>query len=600
MGSTGKATGKPTGKATGMGTGILSEGVTTMKHLPLLVVAAACILGYADSQKVFKLRDANKKMFLYSGARNKKVPHGEGTAWYATYKGQWTNGFWNKKGIITFPGGASFKGKFKKGKPMSGVLTDLKSNTQKGKFNQLGSVYSKMFGDCEDAKITPAKMTVGKKVKGIFPLKNIGNATGYYIGKAKKGAPHSKGTAFLVRYEGNWKNGKWDGAGSLYYPGGYVLKSRMDKGKPAFCVLEDPNKEVMFGGAVDNFSDISCSTATTSTEPPTTTTHNVPCVNCTTEAGERCQFPFTIGSTTYTSCTKDFDENSKPWCSTKVDSEGNSITSFWGHCTEECPSDEGYPATGAGPACQVQTTGKGFPDSCAEQHAKTHKNILFLGNSFTYFNDLPGMVRSLAAAAGFSASVTSKTPGGQTFTGHVSNSLGTVNSGDWDVVVLQGQSQRPSFPEGYVYYNIIPETKTIVDTIRAKNPCTIPLFFLTWGKRDGDSENCAGGNYFCTFEGIQNRLTDSYTTFAYVNQPAKVAPAGEAFRDYTNRASLFTGDGSHPSAQGSYLAACTMLETIWGGSCEGNSYKPVSDATGLQKLAHQTVQSRSWEWPAAG
>ena len=84
-----------------------------------------------------------------------------------------------------------------------------------------------------------------------------------------------------------------------------------------------------------------------------------------------------------------------------------------------------------------------------------------------------------------------------------------------------------------VYHYIIPEAKTIVETIRAKNPCTLPVFFLTWGKRDGDSQNCAGGNYFCTFEGIQDRLTESYTTFAYLNQPAAVAPAGEAWRLYS-------------------------------------------------------------------
>jgi len=288
------------------------------------------------------------------------------------------------------------------------------------------------------------------------------------------------------------------------------------------------------------------------------------------------------------------DSDTAPWCSTKVDGGGNHINGqgYWGYCTQEC-----LPSTGSGPVCQLQTIG--FPDSCAPQLAKTHKNILFLGNSYTYFNDLPGMVRSLAAAAGVSASVSSVAPGGQTLGGHVSSSMATVTSGDWDVVVIQDQSQRPSFPEGYVYHYIIPEAKTIVETIRAKNPCTLPVFFLTWGKRDGDSQNCAGGNYFCTFEGIQDRLTESYTTFAYLNQPAAVAPAGEAWRLYSNRGALFTGDGSHPSAQGTYLTACTMLETIWGISCTGNSYQPVGDAATLQALASQVVSSREWAWPTS-
>ena len=91
-----------------------------------------------------------------------------------------------------------------------------------------------------------------------------------------------------------------------------------------------------------------------------------------------------------------------------------------------------------------------YPASCKERHEKKHKNILFLGNSYTYFNDLPGMVKSLASAAGFSASVTSIAPGGQNLGGHVSSSLGTITSGNWDVVVIQDQSQRPSFPQGYV------------------------------------------------------------------------------------------------------------------------------------------------------
>ena len=50
--------------------------------------------------------------------------------------------------------------------------------------------------------------------------------------------------------------------------------------------------------------------------------------------------------------------------------------------------------------CQVRTTGHGYPAHCAAEHAKDHKNILFIGNSYTYGNDLPGMVKNLASAAG--------------------------------------------------------------------------------------------------------------------------------------------------------------------------------------------------------
>ena len=128
-------------------------------------------------------------------------------------------------------------------------------------------------------------------------------------------------------------------------------------------------------------------------------------------------------------------------------------------------------------------------------------------------------------------------PGGQTLAGHVtSGSLDTIKGSDWDVVVIQDQSQRPSFGPGYVYHNILPDVLAIEEAIRSSNKCTLPLYFMTWGKRDGDTGNCNNGaTALCTFEGVQEQLTNAYSTFAYVTQPAKVAPAGEAWAAYSNR-----------------------------------------------------------------
>ena len=108
-----------------------------------------------------------------------------------------------------------------------------------------------------------------------------------------------------------------------------------------------------------------------------------------------------------------------------------------------------------------------------------------------------------------------------------------------------------------------------------------------------------------------------YSVMAYSAQPASVAPAGEAWRSYPDRASLFDADGSHAAAPGNpccifspnqiycaagtYLTALTMLETIWAGvSCVGNSYQPVGEAALLQSVAHQTITQGNWSWPEAG
>ena len=242
-------------------------------------------------------------------------------------------------------------------------------------------------------------------------------------------------------------------------------------------------------------------------------------------------FPFKVRGVTYDSCTSAYD--SKPWCPTRLDGDGEYIfaSNHFAYCNSECPSD------GSGTVCPNPSV-PGFPDSCKERQSRRDKNVLFLGNS--YCNGLCQEVTYLARAAGYNANVKCVNPGGQDFEYHATNSIGEINGGDWDAVVMQDQSQKPSFPYSQVYYYSLPHTVTLVNAIRAKNICTVPVFYQTWGKRDGD-QNCYNGNYFCTFEGIQNRLTESYNTFAYVNQPAIVAPAGEAWRTWPNRNELFSG-----------------------------------------------------------
>jgi len=259
--------------------------------------------------------------------------------------------------------------------------------------------------------------------------------------------------------------------------------------------------------------------------------------------------------------------------------------------TKAClPPPAPAPTTSTAPPVFPENSSKvfpGYPEQCKERHNNPNKNILFLGNSYTYYNDLPGMLRNLASAAGVSATTSSNTPGGQTFEGHRASSIGTINSGRWDVVVLQEQSVKPVD----LRYGSLADSIALVEAIRSKDECTIPVFYQTWGRLDG-----LGG---MTFHQMQDMITTSYSAFARASKPASVAPVGEAFRDFGDtRQSLYASDGSHPSPQGSYLAACTMLETIWGISCVGNSFTPggVSKHGTLQTLATQAVSAGDWDF----
>ena len=195
------------------------------------------------------------------------------------------------------------------------------------------------------------------------------------------------------------------------------------------------------------------------------------------------------------------------------------------------------------------------------------KKVLFVGNSYTYANDLPLMLSKLAKSTGDSLYYDSSTGGGQTLQGHSASlaTIGKIQQGIWDYVVLQEQSQRPSFPMSQVSVEVFPYAKILCDTIRYYNNCTSPLFFMTWGRQNGDQANCATWPPVCTYEGMDSLLKLRYRMMADSNK-ALVSPVGAVWhyiRDNYPVMNLYSSDGSHPSLLGSYVAACTFYTMVF-------------------------------------
>ncbi|MBI1286347.1 MAG: T9SS type A sorting domain-containing protein [Flavobacteriales bacterium] len=232
-------------------------------------------------------------------------------------------------------------------------------------------------------------------------------------------------------------------------------------------------------------------------------------------------------------------------------------------------------------------------------------SILFLGNSYTYTSDLPGTLYNLALAGGDTIYHDQNTPGGYTFNQHSTNatSLSKIASRNWDYVVLQEQSQIPSFPPSQVASDCFPFAQVLVDSIKSNYACTEPVFFMTWGRRDGDQSNCANYPPLCTFEGMNARLRQSYLQMGSDND-ATVAPCGAAWQQMklTNSTfwnGLYSNDGSHPSAWGTYLNACIFYATIFRESPVGIPYYSSigqTDAETLQQLAQDVVLDSLSNW----
>jgi len=209
---------------------------------------------------------------------------------------------------------------------------------------------------------------------------------------------------------------------------------------------------------------------------------------------------------------------------------------------------------------------------------------------------LPQMVANVALSLGDTLIFDSNTPGGYTLQGHSTNatSQAKIAQGGWDYVVLQEQSQLPAFPYSQFSTASLPASILLCQQIRAADSCTKPLFYMTWGRKNGDQQNCPNYPPLCTYGGMQNQLRERYLIMGDTNH-AEVAPVGAVWRETRANNSgieLYDSDESHPSLEGSYLAACTFYASIFNKSPVGAAPAPTMsmlDAQAIQNQANQMV-----------
>lgn len=208
--------------------------------------------------------------------------------------------------------------------------------------------------------------------------------------------------------------------------------------------------------------------------------------------------------------------------------------------------------------------------------------ILFIGNSFTFFNDgIDSHLRELLHAAypDRNILIDSLTVPDQTVQGHFRSAATQVmlSSESWDVVIVQGASYEPI--ESGTLKAFDKYSALIAEEIRAENAQV--ALFMTWAYRSKASMIAPLAS---TYVKTGNDIS------------ALVVPVGlawELVREQRSSTYLYS-DNKHPSLQGTYLAACVFFAALFGESPIGVSYLaglPKNDAQYLQQIAWQTTQS---------
>lgn len=201
-----------------------------------------------------------------------------------------------------------------------------------------------------------------------------------------------------------------------------------------------------------------------------------------------------------------------------------------------------------------------------DSYAQSSLKVLFVGNSYVYTNNLPQATADIATSCGDTLNFSSSAPGGYTFQQHLSNSttLSLIAQGGWNFVILQEQSQLPSFPISQVENECFPYAQQLSQMIREKGNEEV-AFYMTWGRKNGDASNCANYPPLCTYEGMDSLLYERYTMMAEQNS-AVISPVGRVWhylRTHHPEIELYNSDESHPSVAGTYAAAATFYTILF-------------------------------------
>lgn len=231
-------------------------------------------------------------------------------------------------------------------------------------------------------------------------------------------------------------------------------------------------------------------------------------------------------------------------------------------------------------------------------------SVLFIGNSYTTENDLPNTFLELALSLGETVEVEMVAPGGFRLEQHFENqpTRDAIASRPWDVVVLQEQSQIPAVdPSNTALAVMFGSARLLVERMKQNRECTLPVFYMTWGRENGDDQQCPSWPPVCTYEGMQQLLRERYLMMTEENfgRAAAVGAAWKRVRDERPDIDLYQADGSHPTFAGTYLAACVFYTTIFQTACNGAAFHGTLTpeiAAALQNIASTTMLDNADTW----
>lgn len=190
-----------------------------------------------------------------------------------------------------------------------------------------------------------------------------------------------------------------------------------------------------------------------------------------------------------------------------------------------------------------------FPFNCDGQNQNDTIRVLFIGNSYTYTENLPQVISVLSESTNKIITAHKSTVGGATLKQHWLGARGLqsiekIKDGNYHIVVLQEHSMGPiNHPDSTLKY--IGLFSNIIQKHNAKL-----LLYETWAREETPER--------------QQQISCFYIDAANRNN-GTVVPVGQAWalaKSKQSNIQLYTNDGSHPDKLGTFLTACVFVSAI--------------------------------------
>lgn len=201
-------------------------------------------------------------------------------------------------------------------------------------------------------------------------------------------------------------------------------------------------------------------------------------------------------------------------------------------------------------------------------------NVLFIGNSFTARNDVPGLIAQLSASRGMQMQHRIISAGGASLRMHWNKGEAqkAIRATRYDYVVLQEQSTLPVKNAQRMHENI----RLFDEAIKSSGAKT--ALYLTWARQNAPE--------------TQEAITKAYRSIGE-ELGATIVPVGCAWQNFIDQHShpiLHDADQSHPTIAGSYLAACVFFAVLF----DRNPVGAAAEVKGLTAAEAESLQRAAW------